>query len=82
MESTTKPKRPAFQPYIPVHRRNKTPVTETAISTPPPRPTLKDEPEVKRRGRGQFRAPTSDDIVTMNSPEPKNPNIVNTFYKI
>lgn len=67
METSPKPRRPIFQPYIPVHRRNKVPTEETA-TTPPsppvtsPRTTSKDESEVKRRGRGQFRAPTNDDI--------------------
>lgn len=77
MESTTKPKRPVFQPYIPVHRRNKTPVEVSVVSTPSPRPSPKEEPELKRRGRGQFRAPLTEDPVIVNSTKPKTPNTVN-----
>lgn len=65
MEGSTKPRRPVFQPYIPVHRRNKTPAEETLVETP--RVLPKVEPEVKRRGRGQFRAPSIEDNLTKAS---------------
>jgi hypothetical protein len=67
MESSPKPRRPIFQPYVPVHRRNKVPIEETAVTPPPPLPTAspraspKDDAEVKRRGRGQFRAPITEE---------------------
>ncbi|KAL7316473.1 hypothetical protein PS15m_005559 [Mucor circinelloides] len=56
----TKPKRPAFQPYIPVHRRNQ--AEKVTVQPPPPavRASPKEETEVKRRGRGQFRAPLNE----------------------
>lgn len=57
----TKPKRPVFQPYVPVHRRNQ---PEKATATSPPtsvRASPKEETEVKRRGRGQFRAPLNEE---------------------
>lgn len=57
-----KPKRAAYQPYIPVHRRNKAAVEETTSAPTSPRSTPKEEAEVKRRGRGQFRAPSSEDV--------------------
>ncbi|KAL9538923.1 hypothetical protein MBANPS3_010583 [Mucor bainieri] len=57
----TKPKRQAFQPYVPVHRRNQAEIT--AVPSPPPsvRASPKEDTEVKRRGRGQFRAPLTED---------------------
>lgn len=64
-----KPKRQAFQPYIPVHRRNQ--VEKTTAPSPPPsvRVLPKEDTEVKRRGRGQFRAPLNEDneIISNNS---------------
>lgn len=58
----TKPKRQVFQPYIPVHRRNQ-PEKVIAPSPPPTsvRASSKEETEVKRRGRGQFRAPLNEE---------------------
>ncbi|KAI9246840.1 hypothetical protein EDC94DRAFT_626893 [Helicostylum pulchrum] len=82
MESTTKPKRPVFQPYIPVHRRNKAPVEVPIVSTPSPRPSPKEEPELKRRGRGQFRAPLTEDLVIVNSTEPKTPKTDNPVFDL
>lgn len=58
----TKPKRQAFQPYIPVHRRNQVEKAAAPVSPPPPvRASPKEDTEVKRRGRGQFRAPLNED---------------------
>lgn len=60
MESSPKPKRPNFGPYIPVHRRKQ----QEQPSLPKPvkaRPIPSDDSDVKRRGRGQFRAPSTDD---------------------
>ncbi|KAK4514612.1 uncharacterized protein ATC70_002212 [Mucor velutinosus] len=76
----TKLKRPAFQPYIPVHRRNQ--VEKATVPSPPPsaRASPKEDTEVKRRGRGQFRAPLNEDneVISNNSrilrEEPKTSN--------
>lgn len=81
----TKPKRPAFQPYIPVHRRNQ--AEKVTVQSPPPtvRASPKEETEVKRRGRGQFRAPLNENNENISNnykqskEEPRTPkNEVNT----
>lgn len=67
-----KPRRPIFQPYIPVHRRNKQPEEEAPSPASSPRATPKEESEPRRRGRGQFRAPSSDDFLSSNNTSTAN----------
>jgi hypothetical protein len=66
MEGSPKPKRPIFQPYIPVHRRNKS--EQTVAQTPTNRIINRDDIDTsKRRGRGQFLAPSTEDNVTISN---------------
>jgi hypothetical protein len=56
-----KPTRPNYQPYVPVHRRRQ---AEVVKEQQPSRPQQSEgTTEVKRRGRGQFRAPPSTTTV-------------------
>jgi hypothetical protein len=65
MEGSPKQKRPVFQPYIPVHRRNK--LEQSVAQTPTTRIVTRDDIDTsKRRGRGQFRAPSTEDNVTIS----------------
>lgn len=71
MESSPKAKRPIFQPYIPVHRRNQPEQTITQPTTT--RITTRDDLDTsKRRGRGQFRAPSTEEIVTISNSSSDN----------
>ncbi|KAF1802877.1 hypothetical protein V8B55DRAFT_1353525 [Mucor lusitanicus] len=73
----TKPKRQAYQPYVPIHRRNqmeKAAVSPTP-SPPPVRSSPKDDTEVKRRGRGQFRAPLNEDNETISNNNNSNKSL-------
>ncbi|KAI8985140.1 hypothetical protein BDB01DRAFT_850196 [Pilobolus umbonatus] len=47
-----------MQPYVPVHRRN---VTEERKESPVIRSNVTDTTEIKKRGRGQFKAPMNND---------------------
>ncbi|CEP11600.1 hypothetical protein [Parasitella parasitica] len=75
----TKSKRSVLQPYIPVHRRNQ-PEKATALSSLASTRTLpKEEAEVRRRGRGQFRAPINEEgDTTSNIYKESKTNIQNS----
>ncbi|RCH84482.1 hypothetical protein CU098_009479, partial [Rhizopus stolonifer] len=67
MESINKSRRSIIQPYVPVHRRNKQEQHSSIAPLPTSRSSStinvnKDESDIKRRGRGQFRAPSNDSI--------------------
>ncbi|KAI9486182.1 MAG: hypothetical protein EXX96DRAFT_534460 [Benjaminiella poitrasii] len=62
-----RPKKPFIQPYIPVHRRHQqvdSPVQSTHSSRANSLSGNEEVVVVRRRGRGQFRAPSSDDLAT------------------
>ncbi|KAI8889767.1 hypothetical protein K501DRAFT_207617 [Backusella circina FSU 941] len=65
----TKPRRPNYQPYVPVHRRRQAEEevkVEQSVNRVPPQSSTT---EVKRRGRGQFRAPPPSSSVNYEEEE-------------
>ena len=69
MEGESKSRRPVMQPYVPVHRRNQQQSVPSISSTRHSASSIKDENDVKRRGRGQFRAPSNDNFTSLSATE-------------